>query len=106
MGRVAGGAPSESTSWDLGILFNYNDQLIPKKSAVAWESERKRIIFGEDVIDTGGSNDEQPQLIVNEYAAVEVKSLWINDCAGQSQVIACANGLRTLENITIDGGLF
>ena len=106
LGRVAGGAPSESTSWDLGILFNYNDESTPKKSAVAWESQRRRIIFGEDVTDTGGSGDEQPQLVVNEYAAVEVGALWVNDCAGQSQVIACANGLRTLENITIDGGLF
>ena len=106
LGRVAGGAPSESTSWDLGILFNYNDESTPKKSAVAWESQRRRIIFGEDVVDTGGSGDEQPQLVVNEYAAVEVGSLWVNDCAGQSQVIACADGLRTLENITIDGGLF
>ena len=35
LGRVAGGAPSESTSWDLGILFNYNDESTPKKSAVA-----------------------------------------------------------------------
>ena len=105
LGRVDGNAPSGSTTWDLGVLFNYNDGN-SKKSAVAWESGVARLVFAADVSDSGGSSSAHPQITVNEYAAIEVGALWVNDCAGQSQVIACANGQRTLENITIDGGSF
>jgi len=38
--------------------------------------------------------------------ALELGSLWVNDCAGTSQVINCSGTTRTLENITIDGGTF
>ena len=62
------------------------------------------LVFAGDVADSGGSTSAHPQT-VNEYAAIEVGALWVNDCAGQSQVIVCSNGQRTLENITIDGSL-
>ena len=105
LGRVGGNAPTGTTTWDLGVLFNYYDGSA-KKSAVAWEAGVGRLVFAGDVADSGGSSSAHPQITVNEYAAIEVGALWVNDCAGQSQVIACANGQRTLENITIDGGSF
>tara|TARA_Y100000991_G_scaffold186383_1_gene150928 strand:+ start:21499 stop:23181 length:1683 start_codon:yes stop_codon:yes gene_type:complete len=105
LGRVGGAAPTGTTTWDLGVLFNYYDGSA-KKSAVAWEAGVGRLVFAGDVADSGGSSSAHPQITVNEYAAIEVGALWVNDCAGQSQVIACANGQRTLENITIDGGSF
>lgn len=105
LGRVGGAAPTGTTTWDLGVLFNYYDGSA-KKSAVAWEAGVGRLVFAGDVSDSGGSSSAHPQITVNEYAAIEVGALWVNDCAGQSQVIACANGQRTLENITIDGGSF
>ena len=40
------------------------------------------------------------------YADLEIKGLYINDCAGVSQVITCTGSERFLENITIDGGSF
>ena len=61
-------------------------------------------MFAGDVADSGGSSSAHPQITVNEYAAIEVGAQ-VNDCAGQSQVIACAIIQRTLENITIDGEL-
>ena len=105
LGRVGGNAPTGTTTWDLGVLFNYYDGSA-KKSAVAWEAGVGRLVFAGDVSDSGGSSSAHPQITVNEYAAIEVGALWVNDCAGQSQVIACSNGQRTLENITIDGGSF
>ena len=37
---------------------------------------------------------------------LEIGSLYVNDCAGASQVISCSGTTRSLENITIDGGSF
>lgn len=45
-------------------------------------------------------------VIASAYAALEVGSLWLNDCAGQSQVIDCEDGERLLTNISIDCGAY
>ena len=105
LGIVNGSAPSSATTWDLGVLFNYNDGSA-KKAAVAWESSVSRFVFGSQVADGGGTGTSNPQLTYTAYAPVEIAALWVNDCAGQSQVISCTAGERHLENITIDGGSF
>lgn len=105
LGQVDGSAPSSATTWDLGVLFNYNASGA-KKSAVIWEHADSRFKFGSQVTDGGGTDNDSPQITVSNYAAIEVGSLWINDCAGQSQVIDCSGGIRTLQNITIDCGTF
>ena len=76
------------------------------KSAVAWEQSRERFVFARDADDGGGIGVDNPQLTFNSYATIEVGSIWVNDCAGQSELIACDNGERTLNNITIDAGYF
>ena len=38
-----------------------------------------------------------------DFADLEIKGLFVNDCAGASQVIACSGSTGTLENITVDG---
>ena len=38
--------------------------------------------------------------------ALEVGSLFINDCAGNTQLVSCSGTTRSLENISIDGGTF
>ncbi len=105
LGQVDGSAPSSATTWDLGVLFNYNSSGA-KKSAVIWEHADGRFKFGSQVSDGGGTNNDSPQITVSNYAAIEIGSLWVNDCAGQSQVINCSGTTRTLENITIDAGTF
>jgi hypothetical protein len=105
LGQVDGSAPSSATTWDLGVLFNYNSSGA-KKSAVIWEHADGRFKFGSQVTDGGGTDNDSPQITVSNYAAIEVGGLWVNDCAGQSQVINCSGSTRTLENITIDGGEF
>jgi len=105
LGVVDGSAPSSSTSWDLGVLFNYHDGSA-KKSALVWEQGDARFKLGSVVADGGGTGSSNPQITFSNYAALEIGSLWVNDCAGQSQVINCSGITRTLENITIDGGSF
>ena len=105
LGLVDGSAPASATTWDLGVLFNYNSSGA-KKAAVAWEHADGRFKFGSQVSDGGGTDNDSPQLTFTAYAPIEVGALWVNDCAGQSQVISCTGTTRYLENITIDGGSF
>jgi hypothetical protein len=105
LGLINGSAPSSATTWDLGVLFNYH-ATSAKKSAVVWEQGDARFKFASEVSDGGGTNNDSPQITFTAYAPIEVGALWVNDCAGQSQVISCSGSTRKLENITIDGGSF
>jgi hypothetical protein len=106
LGIVNGDAPAGATTWDLGILFNYFTDAA-KKSAVIWEHEDARFKFASVLgADTNGTDVDTPQLSVTTFAPIEIGALWVNDCAGASQVISCADGVRKLENITIDAGTF
>jgi len=105
LGVVNGSAPSATTTWDLGVLFNYY-QTSAKKSAVIWEQADARFKFGAEISDGGGTNNDSPQITFTSYAPIEIGALWVNDCAGQSQVISCTGTTRNLENITIDAGTF
>jgi hypothetical protein len=105
LGQVDGATPSAPTTWDLGVLFNYNSSGA-KKSGFIWEHADGRFKFGSQVTDGGGTNNDSPQITVSNYAGIEVNSIWINDCAGQSQLVSCAGGVRSLQNISIDGGTF
>ena len=105
LGLVNGSAPSSATTWDLGVLFNYH-ATSAKKAAVAWEHADGRFKFASEVSDGGGADNDSPQITFTAYAPIEVGALWVNDCAGQSQVISCTGTTRNLENITIDAGTF
>jgi len=99
LGMVDGSAPSSDLNKDIGLLFNYYTSSA-KKAAVYWDDSAARIAVASDVSESTGV------LTANAYAAFEIGSLWVNDCAGQSQVINCSGTTRTLENIVIDGGTF
>jgi|DEB0MinimDraft_6_1074348.scaffolds.fasta_scaffold01468_3 hypothetical protein len=99
LGMVDGSAPSSDLNKDLGVLFNYYSGSA-KKSAVYWDDSASRVVISDDVSESSGV------LTAASHAAVEIGSLWVNDCAGQSQVINCSGSERTLENITVDGGTF
>ena len=107
LGIVNGAAPSGATTWDLGVLFNYHASGTAKKSAVIWEHVDSRFKFASVLTaDTDGSTVDTPQLTVTTFAPIEIASLFVNDCAGASQVISCTGTTRKLENITIDCGTF
>ena len=99
VGAVDGSTPSSDLNKDLGLLLNYYTDSA-KKAAVYWDDSASRIALASEVTESSSV------LTANAYAALEIGSLWINDCAGQSQVIDCSNGVRTLQNITIDAGTF
>ena len=99
LGMVDGSAPSSDLNKDIGLLFNYYTSSA-KKAAVYWDDSAARIAVASDVSESSGV------LTASAYAALEVGGLWVNDCAGQSQVINCSGSTRTLENIVVDGGTF
>ena len=106
LGIVNGAAPAGATTWDLGILFNYY-ATTAKKSAVIWEHADARFKFASVLAaDTDGSDVNTPQLTVTTFAPIEIASLFVNDCAGASQVISCTGAERFLQNITVDAGQF
>jgi len=99
LGMVDGSAPSSDLNKDLGVLFNYYTSSA-KKAAVYWDDSASRIVLSDDVSESSGV------LTAASYAGLEIGSLYVNDCAGASQVIACSGTTRTLENIVVDGGTF
>lgn len=92
-------APSSDLNLDLGVIFNWFSGTA-KKASVFWDDSAQRIALASEVSESSGV------LTVSQWGAVEIGALWVNDCAGQSQVINCASGQRTLENITVDAGTF
>ena len=99
LGMVDGSVPSSDLNKDIGVLFNYYTSSA-KKAAVYWDDSASRIVLSDDVSESSGV------LTVASHAALEIGSLYVNDCAGASQVIACSGTTRTLENIVVDGGTF
>ena len=97
--KVDGGNLGSDTNKDVGIVMNYYDGSA-KKAAVFWDDSAGRFAFGSVVTETAGV------LGSVTYGGIEVGSLYLNDCAGASQVISCSGTTRSLENITIDGGSF
>ena len=93
--------PTSDANIDVGVLFNYYTTSA-KKSGIFWDDSTGRIGIASDLTVTNNVVDTSSTV----WAPIEIGALWLNDCAGQSQVIACAAGQRTLENITIDGGSF
>jgi len=91
--------PTSDLNIDIGVLFNwYNGSA--KKAAVYWDDSAGRIGISSDV------SESNSVLTSNAYAAVEIGALWVTDCAGTSQVIACTGSERFLNNITVDAGTF
>lgn len=99
LGMVDGSAPSSDLNKDIGVIFNYYTSSA-KKAAVFWDDSTSRIVVAAEVSESTG-------VLTNSSAgALEVGSLYVNDCAGNTQVINCSGTTRSLENISVDGGSF
>lgn len=101
----------KSTEWDLAVFFNYFRNDVRYRSGLFWDNSNSRIGIVSNVTHIIGefsSTEGSPTVDTTSisWAPVEIGSLWINDCAGQSQVITCSGAERTLENISIDGGFY
>ena len=101
------GATSSTTTWDLAVLMNYGDAGVAKTAGVIWDYSVERFVFSANSDNPASEyNTTTPVITVATHAPIEIASLWVNDCAGQSQVISCTGSERFLENITVDAGTF
>jgi len=91
--------PTSDADIDVGVIFHYFDSAA-RKAAVYWDDSVTRVAVASQV------SESSSVLTAAAYAALEIGALWVNDCAGQSQVISCTGSERFLENITIDAGTF
>jgi len=108
LGLVDGVVPPTATTWDLGVLFNYNSSGA-KKSALVWKNGDFRFKFATEITSSGGgSGTNSPQITVTNFAPIEISSLWINGCGalGAKEVIQCSGTEITLQDITIDAGTY
>ena len=96
---VDGAAPSSDTNKDVGLIMNYYDTQA-RKAAFFWDDSATRFVLAATASETTGV------VTPSTYGGLEIGSLYLNDCAGASQVISCSGTTRSLENITIDGGSF
>ncbi len=103
---IQSGTTPTTTTWDLGVLMNYGDIGVAKTAGVIWEYGNERFVFSANSDNPSSSSSSTPNITVSAYAPIEIGALWVNDCAGQSQVISCTGTERFLENITIDCGSF
>jgi hypothetical protein len=100
-----------NTTWDLAVLFNYYKSGSKYRSGIFWDDSAGRIGIASHIQfinNEFGTSDSSPIIDTSSlnWAPVEIGSLWVNDCSGQSQVISCTNSERTLENISIDCGSY
>jgi len=106
LGIQTGSTPS-TTTWDLGVMMNYGDAGVAKTAGVIWDYSTERFVLSANSDNPASEgNTSTPVITVSSYAPVEIGALWVNDCAGQSQVISCTGSERFLENITVDAGTF
>ena len=97
--KVDGGNLSSDTNKDVGIVMNYYSGSA-KKAAFYWDDSTARFVASAVATESNG-------VMTNSTAGgFEVGSLFVNDCAGTSQVISCSGTTRSLENISLDGGTF
>jgi hypothetical protein len=103
--------PPSDTIWDSGVVFNYFKSGTRYRSGIFWDDSTGRIGIASNIANISnevGSSYNSPIVDTTSltWAPLEIGSLWVNDCAGESEVIACSASERTLENITIDGGFY
>lgn len=96
---IDGSAPSSDTNKDVGLIMNYYDTQA-RKAAFFWDDSATRFVLAATASESTGV------VTPATYGGLEIGSLYLNDCAGASQVISCSGTTRSLENITIDGGSF
>ena len=105
LGLVDGAEPTSNTTWDLGVLFNYNTGAgdgTPKKSGVVWLDNSFLAAVGV-ATETTGVGNTMPQLNITSYADFIAKDLYLGGTASTNLVI---NSNGEAQNLVFDGGSY
>ena len=105
LGLVNGSEPTSNTTWDLGVLFNYNTGQgdgTPKKSGVVWLDNSFIAAVGV-ATETTGVGSTMPQLNITSYADFVANDLYLGGTASGNQII---NSSGEAVNLMFDGGSY
>lgn len=91
--------PTVDQNIDVGVMMHYYTTSA-QIAAVFWDESVNRVAVASSVTESANVMTEIA------YADLEIGGLWVNDAAGQTQVIRHNGTSRILENITVDGGSF
>jgi hypothetical protein len=100
---LVNGTTDTSTTWDLGIAFNYGSDDTAKKSGVFWIDNTIIGIASAITIADVGVGDTTPQVTINTYAPVAAGALYIGGITSNELVI---NSSREAVNLVFDGGVY
>lgn len=101
LGMINGAAPGSDLNKDLGLVLNWHNGEDAQKAAFYWDDSASRFALASSV------SESSSVLTAAAYAALEVSSLYISDCAGSAQqIFGCEGGEVTLLNTVVDGGAF
>lgn len=100
LGLVGGGTTTSST-WDLGVAFNYGDGTA-KKSGVFWiDNTIIGIASAISISNDTGNTSADPGVTIDTYAPVAAGGLYIGGTTSNELVI---NSAREAVNLVFDGG--
>ena len=105
LGLVNGAAPTSNTTWELGVLFNYNTGVgdgTPKKSGVVW-LDNTFIAAAASVTESADTGNADPQVSVSTLASFVANDLYLGGTASGNQII---NSSGQAQNLVFDGGSY
>jgi hypothetical protein len=102
-GSLVPPAGPDPTATDLGLVFHYFDSAA-KTSAFYWDHLNERFALAATLVNYPATTGA---IEADAFAALELSSLYISDCAGSAQqVFGCENSEVVLLNTVIDCGSF
>lgn len=102
LGLVAG-ATDASTTWDLGVAFNYGDGTA-KKSGIFWvDNQYIGIASAISITNDTGTTDADPQISITTFAPLVADGLYLGGFTAGDLAINSAN---EAVNLVFDGGSY
>jgi len=107
LGLINNAAPASLTTWDSGIVFNYNNGAALKAGVIWFENSGDYYIgFATTLNETnpgGGSDVQDPQVNITGYAPIVADSLYLGGINAADLVI---NSDNEAVNLIFDGGSY
>ena len=102
LGLVNGAAPTEATTWDTAVAFNYH-ATTAKKSAIVW-MDNAGFELAATITETADTANADPQIAVGSFASLGVASLFIGSIGTPGNEVI--NSSKELVNVTLDCGTY
>jgi hypothetical protein len=102
LGLVNNQEPTQATTWDTGLVFNWHDGDNAKKSAIFW-LDNEFIAAASDITENSSTGNADPQVSVTAYAPIVSAGLYVGGITAGDEVI---NSSKEAVNLVFDGGTY